>query len=56
MYDKKFWNEHYTRDEYLYGTDPNSFLVENFGVLTGFLVRIFSISREYFRICRSLEH
>jgi len=35
MYDKKFWNERYTRDEYLYGTEPNSFLVENFGLLTG---------------------
>ena len=35
MYDKKFWNERYTRDEYLYGIEPNSFLVENFGLLTG---------------------
>lgn len=35
MCDKKFWNERYTRDEYLYGTSPNSFLVECSEILTG---------------------
>ena len=35
MYDQKFWNERYARDEYLYGTDPNSFLVEYSELLTG---------------------
>lgn len=32
---EEFWNERYTRDEYLYGTDPNSFLVEYSNLLTG---------------------
>ena len=35
MYDKKFWNERYASDEYLYGSDPNSFLVEQADLLTG---------------------
>jgi len=35
MYDQKFWNERYTSDNYLYGTDPNSFLAENSELLTG---------------------
>ena len=35
MYDQKFWNERYASDEYLYGTDPNSFLVEYSELLTG---------------------
>ena len=35
MYDQKFWNERYARDEYLYGTEPNSFLVEYSELLTG---------------------
>ena len=35
MYDKKFWNERYASAEYLYGTDPNSFLVEHSDLLVG---------------------
>ncbi len=35
MYDKKFWNERYASAEYLYGTDPNSFLVEHSDLLAG---------------------
>ena len=35
MYDKKFWNERYAKDEYLYGTAPNSFLVEYADLLRG---------------------
>jgi len=29
------WNERYGRDEYIYGTQPNSFLAENANLLTG---------------------
>ena len=35
MYDQNFWNERYARDDYLYGTGPNSFLVEHSDLLTG---------------------
>ena len=35
MFDKTFWNERYTSDEYLYGTDPNLFLVEHSALITG---------------------
>lgn len=35
MYDQKFWNERYAGDGELYGTDPNSFLVEYSKLLTG---------------------
>ena len=35
MFDKKFWNERYASGEYLYGTDPNSFLLEHSALLTG---------------------
>jgi cyclopropane fatty-acyl-phospholipid synthase-like methyltransferase len=35
MYDQKFWNERYANDEYLYGTDPNSFLTEHSDLLKG---------------------
>lgn len=35
MFDKSFWDERYARDEYLYGTEPNSFLVEHSALLTG---------------------
>ena len=35
MYDQNFWNERYARDGYLYGTGPNSFLVEHSDLLTG---------------------
>ncbi|MCB1755096.1 MAG: class I SAM-dependent methyltransferase [Gammaproteobacteria bacterium] len=33
MYDKKFWNERYSASEFLYGTEANSFLVENLKLL-----------------------
>lgn len=29
------WNERYRRDEFVYGTEPNSFLAENAGLLQG---------------------
>ncbi len=29
------WNERYAADEYIYGTEPNSFLAENAKILTG---------------------
>lgn len=35
MYDRKFWNERYAAHEFLYGTEPNAFLVENANVLRG---------------------
>ncbi len=35
MLDKEFWNERYASAEYLYGIDPNSFLVEYSGLLRG---------------------
>lgn len=35
MYDRKFWNERYTTTKYLYGTEPNTFLVENAHLLCG---------------------
>ena len=35
MIDKNFWNERYASGEYLYGTDPNSFLLEHSALLTG---------------------
>ena len=35
MFDKNFWNERYASGEYLYGTDPNSFLLEHSALLTG---------------------
>lgn len=35
MYDPKFWNERYSRDGYLYGTEPNTFLVEYSELLAG---------------------
>lgn len=35
MYDEAFWNERYSSDEYLYGTEPNSFLAEQYGLLRG---------------------
>ncbi len=28
------WNDRYSGDEYVYGTDPNSFLVEHVGMLS----------------------
>lgn len=35
MYDQKFWNQRYAAHEFLYGTQPNTFLVENAGLLRG---------------------
>jgi len=33
MYDERFWNKRYAGDDYLYGTEPNSFLVAQYKVL-----------------------
>ncbi len=35
MYDESFWNKRYAGDNYLYGMEPNSFLVEYCDLLTG---------------------
>lgn len=35
MYDKSFWNKHYADRDFLYGTEPNSFLAEHCHLLTG---------------------
>ncbi|MEO1444921.1 MAG: class I SAM-dependent methyltransferase [Cyanobacteria bacterium J06635_11] len=35
MYDQKFWNERYTTQDYLYGTEANAFLMENVDCLGG---------------------
>lgn len=35
MYDQKFWNERYATTSYLYGTEANTFLVENAHLLHG---------------------
>jgi SAM-dependent methyltransferase len=35
MYDELFWNERYAKDDYLYGTEPNAFLKENWNFLSG---------------------
>lgn len=35
MYDQQFWNERYAAHEYLYGTEANTFLVENADRLRG---------------------
>ena len=35
MYNKSFWDERYNADEYLYGTEANSFLVKNADLLQG---------------------
>lgn len=35
MYDESFWNARYANGRYLYGTVPNSFLVEHCGLLVG---------------------
>lgn len=29
------WNERYASDEFVYGTEPNAFLVQNAKILTG---------------------
>ena len=35
MYDESFWNERYGKSGYLYGTEPNSFLVEHADIING---------------------
>ena len=35
MYDEAFWNRRYASDDYLYGTEPNSFLAEQYRLLRG---------------------
>jgi SAM-dependent methyltransferase len=35
VYDESFWNERYADRDYLYGTEPNSFLVERCDLLAG---------------------
>ncbi len=35
MSDQQFWNERYADSDYFYGTEPNSFLEEQCGVLNG---------------------
>lgn len=35
MYDETFWNTRYDKDEYLYGTEPNTFLKEHCDLLSG---------------------
>ncbi len=35
MYEREFWNERYAAQEFLYGTEANSFLIENVGLLRG---------------------
>ena len=35
MYDESFWNKHYADRDFLYGTEPNSFLAEHCHLLTG---------------------
>ena len=35
MFDESFWNKRYTNSDYLYGTEPNSFLAEHCSILSG---------------------
>jgi len=35
MTDEAFWNQRYAREGYLYGTEPNSFLAEQYQLLRG---------------------
>jgi len=35
MYDESFWNKRYANRDFLYGTEPNSFLAEHCHLLTG---------------------
>jgi len=35
MYDESFWNKRYANRNFLYGTEPNSFLAEHCHLLTG---------------------
>ena len=34
MYDEAFWNKRYANRDYLYGTEPNSFLSEQYSLLS----------------------
>ena len=34
MYDEAFWNKRYANRDYLYGTEPNSFLAEHYSLLS----------------------
>jgi cyclopropane fatty-acyl-phospholipid synthase-like methyltransferase len=34
MYDEEFWNKRYADSDYLYGTEPNSFLAEQYRLLS----------------------
>src|ERR1041384_2509117 len=34
MYDESFWNNRYANRDYLYGTEPNSFLAEHYSLLS----------------------
>lgn len=34
-YDESFWNQRYAGNRFVYGTEPNSFLAEHSGILTG---------------------
>jgi len=34
MYDEAFWNKRYANRDYLYGTEPNSFLAEHYRLLS----------------------
>lgn len=35
MYNESFWNNRYSNVDYLYGTEPNSFLAEHYDLLSG---------------------
>jgi hypothetical protein len=35
MYDESFWDKRYANSDYLYGTEPNSFLAEHCALLSG---------------------
>jgi SAM-dependent methyltransferase len=35
MYDREFWDSRYAGENYIYGTEPNSFLAEHHGLLSG---------------------
>lgn len=35
MWDQSYWNQRYFGDEFVYGTEPNSFLAEHIDILVG---------------------
>ncbi|MEZ5312733.1 MAG: class I SAM-dependent methyltransferase [Thermoanaerobaculia bacterium] len=35
MYDRTFWDQRYSVDDYIFGTEPNDFLAEHAALLTG---------------------